>query len=76
MFVVSVRRRGVHGGGAPQGEAGSRGTWCRLEIGVRQVEGTDHVALYAPAVSSMERANHQQRPLASQRPPPSPSFLT
>lgn len=54
------------------GWACSTGTWCRVEIGVRQVEGTDHVALYAPAVSSMERANHQQRPLAYQCPPPPP----
>lgn len=61
-----TRRRGS------TGWAGSTGTWCRVEIGVRQVEGTDHVALYAPAVSSMERANHQQRPLASQCPPPPP----
>lgn len=58
------------------GWAGSTGTCCRVEIGVRQVEGTDHVALYAPAVSSMERANHQQRPLASQRPHPTTTFLT
>lgn len=47
----------------------STGTWCRVEIEVRQVEETDHVSFYAPAVSSMERANHQQRPLASAPPP-------
>lgn len=53
----------------------STGTWCRVEIEVRQVEETDHVSFYAPAVSSMERANHQQRPLASAPPPTHPPLL-
>lgn len=50
-------------------------TWSAVEIGVRQVEGTDHVTFYAPVVCLMEHVNYQQRPLASPPPSTCPSFL-
>lgn len=70
-FVLSWGREGR----GTAGWARCTGTWCRVEIGVRQVEGTNHVAFYALAVGSMERANHQQRPLASRYTLPPPHLI-